>query len=1453
MLKPEEIPDDLVAVGTPPTTVPDDLVAVPEPDIPVYAQDRNQTIGTPQTFDSRELDYSMQTQLDGRDKSDFWGMAYLGGKNFLQGIVKGLTSFGVSLPASAGVLMKESGEVMGLPEGPQDMLFAPLYDVGGGKQVLREVANRTVLDEKMAIYGQKLIDWNKRFIDKLNLKPTAGQQFGFDLGSAAGSIATSIGLGYLTKNPAVMAAVFGSLQKASIYQEAREEGMKPLAASKLSSAGGSVEGVLEFIGMNVFFKAVKVDKLLNRTLIRIAEEAVQEGAQTAGEAVLLNTSGLRDENLIDIVKNIGYSMLLGAIASAPSATAGGIFEKNHLKKRLIEKGISEKLADRASDIIIAKMKKGVTEDPELDGELQSMIEKEVSQMSLTNEERDQNANEVIKFFQEITGPEEEVTASQTSSKVSKLSPINKQKFEQRFNAAIEKKLAEFQEKADEMVVAKVQLEEIKTISDELRGRIDVTKPANLGKEEVKRIPLAYKSRGAGVSVDEMRMELETRFGDQVANVSDLVDFLEYVYEKEKTLKAKIKQLQPSYVRQQETTILKEKIRALQQGFREGKVAGREETKAVQENVLGLLQESNLSPENKAKFLTALKNTQTMADLTRFIEDFDRRVSEMEMKAEVNELKESIISLLSGTKSKLRSGRPIGKFTPELQELFDTARKITKMGKQEAADKLIENLDKLQPGEVPTLEQAIENRLLQMIGGFDNKNLRELHEIEAELEKLVAIGKKGAELRLLQEKAQRKQLRESALKTIIGDKPPDPKAVLHPIKQWARHFINGLGKSFSGWDNLMDILSQDDKSSRAGASALSKAMSVAEVENNEKRGMRETTELITKDQHKAYGTTSEKALYGRLLDNEIKQDLGSFLRSDGVYAPLVLSKAEAIHLWMKFQDPTLLETLRAPEGNKFSPAMERALNNFLTTEDIADAKAQLAFYQEYYNAINEVYAKMYGVNLPQNEAYSPISREVDKEPADTFLDEMRFRRTVVPGATKTRVKNFHPIRIESAQHVLTRHIAEMNHFIHWADKTKELSAVFGNAEIRAVIEAKFGKDMLRIIDQQLQHFTQGGIDHAGIQDMMANAIRKNYSLSVLALKPKIGLLQTTGMFAFAADIPVSNFIAGIFDFIQHPKEAMTILAESEYMRDRRGGLDRDIKDILNSKFFKDLATVYNNPVTRALAKNQLSFKKALLWFNEAGDQFANYVGGWTAYKYAYDKSTQTDPELRKSEALKFFTSVASKTQQSGDLSQQSSWQRGGGVLRLLTMFQSAQNQYFREEVGAIRNLLKGRMGGKEVAKKIFIYHVLLPQLAQFLANLGRWDDEAQRDQLRALIWGSLNGIFVLNDILMTMSRMVMGDSKFSDDDIRIAPVSMIKGVKTAWQHLNHDEILLEDVLAASEELSSKTLGPALGLPIQQLFNYYDGVYDAVDGEYGKAVAKLAGWPPFIVDKKFDEGD
>lgn len=1438
MPEPDFIPDDLVDV-TPAQTaeaIPNDLVDVPQEDVSTYIQDRGQTISVPQTFDGRELEYSMRTQLDGVAKSGFWGMQDLGGQDFMKGMVKGLAHFAISIPTAFGALMKEQGEVMPLDDKPYEMALPPALFDRGAREISRQVARNTILDEKMTEWGQKLIDWNKNFIDRMNIKPTEGQKFAFDIGAATGSVATSIGLGYLTKNPAVMAVVFGELQKASLYEEARAAGKDPRNASNISTVGGLAEGALEFIGTSVFFKAVKMDKLLNRTLVRIAEEAIQEGTQTYAEIDITNLAGVRKTALIDAVKDVGYSMLLGAIAAAPVSTASGIYEKKTIKQRLIDAGMSDRGADRGADIIIATMEEKTAKDPELHKEMDGIISKEASQMSLTNEERDKNAAEVLRLSQKVQGEEE--TEPQKKTKVS---PAKKRTFEQKFNKATEEKLSKLMDQADELARTKVQLEAVKEMTDPYKHRLDATKSANLSPETMSRIPTVFKTQDGGIALDVMLAEINDRFPAlTLGSVDDLVDFLEQSYAKEKQLKSKVKELQPKYERREQLSLLKEKLQNLKQGFREGKRAGRDEKKVAQETALDLIQKSGLDPENKAKFLTALKNTDAN-NLEDFIDEFDRRASALELAAEVRDTKQTIRDLISGTKSKL-------KFTPEIQDIFDFARKALTLNQEQAQDELIARLDKLAPGEVPSPEDAAKNQILQMVGGLDNKNLNELHDIKAKLEDLLGASKTIRGLQLLQKKERQKMLKEMAVSVITGKRPVDPRAELNPLKQKLGQAVRGVLSSQSGWPDIQDILSQDYTSTEF-ASPLSESMDVAAAENEEKRGVLEAVAIVMQDQMAAYEVKSERELFNILQQNEVKKDLGTFTFATKEVKPLIMSKAEAISRWMQFQDPTLEETFNDDSVGKmgYTPEIRKAITDFLTPQDIANAQAMMAFYKEFRHLIDVAYLERMGLHLPDNPKYSPISREVDMEPADFFIDEMRTRLRIMPKGTKERVRNTHPLRQESAQKVLMRHIAQMTHFIAWANKIDDINAVYKDNQVRSIIRGKFGQGMIDIIDRQIRHFIQGGIDKGSKVDRYADILRQNYSVAMIGGKLKTGVLQATGFLTFAAEMPLADYFAGIRDYFRNPKEKRKILDSTPFMQDRKGGPDRDLKEAMSSTVLRDFAAKYDNPLTRKLVSLEMPFKQMWLLANSWGDAKAIYVGGWAAYKYAYDRSQQTDPDLRHEEAALHFAKVASKTQQSGDLSQQSDWQRAGGVVRLATQFVSQQNQYMRQEVAAIRNLLKGRIDPKTAAKKLFIYHILLPQLAQLLANGGVWDDDDKKDQLRALIMGSFNGVFILNDIMDALLRTSLDQSNYGGSAITAPVLSMFDSLLKAHEKLSYDEILVSDVLDAVKELSGGFAGPISGIGVKQLFNYYDAVYSITQGQLAKGAVLLAGWGPSVADK------
>jgi len=416
--------------------------------------------------------------------------------------------------------------------------------------------------------------------------------------------------------------------------------------------------------------------------------------------------------------------------------------------------------------------------------------------------------------------------------------------------------------------------------------------------------------------------------------------------------------------------------------------------------------------------------------------------------------------------------------------------------------------------------------------------------------------------------------------------------------------------------------------------------------------------------------------------------------------------------MELQDPSLQETFFSEKGNAYTQDMIKTVEEFLTQEDKDFALAQLDFYKEFYNTVNPVYRETYGVNLPFNEFYSPISREhKDKDTTDTFLKEQGFRRSIAPGGIKSRVENIKPIKIQSDIAVLQKHIIEMEHFKTWSDKIRQINDIFSDNEIKDTIDKKFGPEMRKVVNDFIQDFTRGGINRSknfGAWDKL----RIGFTRAALAAKLALLLKQLVSFVAYADAISTKAFISGINDFAKHPMQSVNILNQSEVLKARGANLTRDIRDAMASEEW-------------AAFKKSPNFLNSLMITTKLGDRGAILFGGWSVYKHTLDKTGS------KEKAMAEFEKVTSATQQSADLSQLSVWQRGNTFQKMFTMFTSSQNQYFRKEYSAIRNLVAGKISAKKAAKTILIYHFILPMFFQWVSDFGKWNKD---EQLRAAIPG-----------------------------------------------------------------------------------------------------------------------
>ncbi len=790
------------------------------------------------------------------------------------------------------------------------------------------------------------------------------------------------------------------------------------------------------------------------------------------------------------------------------------------------------------------------------------------------------------------------------------------------------------------------------------------------------------------------------------------------------------------------------------------------------------------------------------------------------------LKKRITTELKSTKLKKQSGKIIGRFGKK-QKILDRMREVSKMTRKDAIARIDKNIIEMSKNE-PTLEKSIENELLNMVGGVkEMKDPVKLKKLLGDIKGLKEHGRIPENLKKFNLETKFQRIREKLIAVNSGGEGlPSGIKTVGAVEQVPKGFKGKVVKALSvfdvisGWSDILDTLSLRDKKSKPGESFISKWGNVTKQENMSRVGNMINTEKTRQMVKEAFGLKTDREIRTKFRADSKKIKLGEFVNADGNTVTLEFSVAEARKRWMEFQDPTLRESF--DKGMGYTKEIRNAITKILSPADIKFAKLQLDFYKEYYKGVNDMYHEMYGVDLPFNNHYSPIKREdITRDSANgfgEFMQEIGIRRSIAPGGTKARVKNIKRIAERKDTAVLDQHIAQMEHFKAWATKSRELNAVFGNAEVRNSIKINNGKMTLMIIDHFMRRFTRGGIETADRLNIL-DKTRIKIARSVLAAKGAIGIKQMVSFMAYAEKVPVADFAKYETDFFLNPiKNTKFLYDNMAYLKDRGSNINRDVRTMMKSDAF---ANYTKNP----------SFLNKLMLMMEMGDQGAIVLGGHAFYKH------KMKVHGNHTRAIRELTDFTKTTQQSGDMSDKSMVQGMGSFADLFTMFHSSQNQYFRKELMVAKNSLSERGSGKQHLKTIAIYHFVLPQLFQLVVNRFQWDKD---EQARAAILGSLNGIFIVTDMLESAIRAARGMHVWDPS----TPIDMVATEGAKVMTLLHklmtdkDEITTKDVLTATRAAGSLT-GVATGVPVKQGIDMIAGVKMLSEGE-AEGAWKIAGW-------------
>lgn len=884
-------------------------------------------------------------------------------------------------------------------------------------------------------------------------------------------------------------------------------------------------------------------------------------------------------------------------------------------------------------------------------------------------------------------------------------------------------------------------------------------------------------------------------------------------------------------------ITRESVRAAREGFKAALAVGKSLT--VRKGSISKQIEKNKWLTDKQKLvLTGRLNRATSDEqLSKTATAVQARAAVLVEKERKKQIKTALKKELGKVQSKKQGGKDTGRMDADTQAFVDEATEIMALSADHAAERLeILNSGVEESGGKKSVlppEDTLTSTLLAMAANSDDLNVTDAENALLDIVKVIQLGKAEGLKRVLHKRARKNAAVEEMREAVTQGQPVGELSTtgfFNRLKRNKKELSTWLGSMHNGWDEILDKVI--NKAGVEATELIESLRMTKYVQGHKARTRKWQAELEQIGIDTFRGVTGPQALHEKHVADSDVQDFGVFENLNGKKTRLQYSKSQVRKLWMEMQDPSIAEVLHAENGMAWTIQMRQTLFDTLTDEDKTYARAQLDFYKKLYPQVNAVYRKMYGVNLPFNEFYSPIQRDkgdVEEGMNAEFgsdlvlVDEVKFRKAI-PSQVKNRTGSIAPLKIHSDVGVMQRYMHDMSWFIESTEQVMHLKSVFKNEQLKKDIAHHHGASMNRFIDSFLEDFGTGYAARGMVAEAGFNTINRLYSGSVLALKGTIATKQLVSWFAMADNIPAASFMASHADFFKNPAKVVKFLYNSSPVLQARGSsLDFELAKI----------GAANQPLFQWKKGNQWeSLKFALIKF---GDRVPIYAGGWAVYQHTLKTTGSHD------KAIAAFEDAMATTQQSTDIDKLSSMQRMGAIGRTLTMFMTARMALLRGELRAVRQVRRGKITYREFGKRFAYYHFIMPMAIQYISSGFEWDTERQ---FVAGALGQLNSVVIFGDLMMLAVEQMMAVDGFQPSD-EMPITGMMKdlwdGVQDAFAADDAEELLL-----AIAEIGG-AVGHVSGQPVDQVVNMGKGVDKIIDGDVEEGAKLLFGFSERVAEE------
>jgi len=1229
-------------------------------------------------------------------------------------------------------------------------------------------------------------------------RPDGAAGVAYDIGGGATSIVTSLGLFALTRSPALVAASMGSMQKNSVYIEARDKGKGQFSAGAISSVAGAFEGALEMVGVKTFFGLGVVDNILGRVALRSAEEAVQEGSQQTAEEILTQTTGLRKVDIKGGFGRVVYSMMLGGVIGAPVAT-------------MVEIGnnvdVDNNIEPQAMEILAKALGRDRSEYVD---RVTQIIEDEMSKP--TDAKAYKKVSEILNKFD--SG--EDIDIKQEIGAIQEFSDTEKQAlFEDIDNSIIgakirtDNKVAQFRIDAIDAQTQNVN-REIKALSSDLENREILKKPTKAVQNRIDKLT-------------KVKEELDLRKEDLVKyfdgkKVGPLTEE-EMITRKEvlgvtKNEKVSLKARVLSQINSRNSSELESKTKKV---FNKAQKIARDDVELSQRLVHEFIKETGLDKYKEGnRLITQLRSVKSSKNIDEKLSKIQSHAEKLIAKIQKKEIADAIKAKIKQTKLNKGGRLPVGKFTATAQKVFDSWRDISVLNKEQASERLSNNIEN-ESGDI------IENTLLLNKVNPDAVSPETLAELYTAMSGTVKNIRGGV---LAVYEAQEAAANDLKLMVIDGATAgdglaaKDTTALKNKLAANLNNVRSYISFGINAWYDTMDLVLGKTKEGRVAREALSKM--VAESILNEKI----MTHHFHQKFHDAYkdssGFTKEGHVNKKLRSDEKEENQGDFIREGESRAtPWVISRSQMRYIYSALKNDKLRKKLTSPNGNKISKDMEEHIERTLEREDFDIIDMELDMYKDLYDAINPVYEKKYGVSLNKEDFYVMSRAEHGNllNDKDEFLEDLHHYSTATSSIHQKRTTAENPIKIGSDVRFMLNYISQASNFINKAEMSRVLHQVFGDSDVNIAIQRNWGDVMNNTIRNMVDDFITGHNQREELGYKLVDKVYQNFVVSKLGNKLNMIPKQTSSLFGYAAVMPADQWAVGFADFVSDPMKAIKILSEIDYMKIR--GSDQDYNTM--RQYADNYQTVFKSGWVRAGEKSMLPVK--------LGDRFAIYAGGWAVYKYNIDVLGKTHEE-----AVRAFVETTELTQQSSMQDKLSRLQASSNpFVRTITMFTSSPIGYLRAEMRAVRRAVRGEIPIKTAAKQVAIYHFVLPALFQFIADGFSYDEESQK---RAALLGPANVVPIVGGIVYRAVAFTQGEHYKSKG---FSIFDSIEAISMEVAHLiMNEEIDMVEVASA--------IGDLFGQPIGTDINITEGLIDISEGDIHKGLLRASGYTEKTAEKR-----